>query len=212
MSQNSAFSQYATHHLILSRYFHPTYAQSPPRLSVSSDQATAPYSNQDDYRSPWWCQLTGIGGLGGGGCRGPQKQSFHLGVWRLPCKFSEWLSALIHVGGPFQSIYLYRFDFLLLLHIPVLSNQSALRLHWCSHIHPIWGVRVHSYALFLFLPICNPCHSPIPHLHLSCLDLSNGDNCPLSGSIIICNSNQKVPWWSSLWCKVDHWVSSTYGL
>ena len=41
-----------THHLPLSRSFHPTSAKSLPRLSVSSDQATALYFNQDDYRIP----------------------------------------------------------------------------------------------------------------------------------------------------------------
>ena len=70
-----------THHLPLYRAFHPTSAQFPPRLSVSFDQATAPYSNQDSDSITWWCQLIWIGGLGGGGWRGLQKPSCHLGGW-----------------------------------------------------------------------------------------------------------------------------------
>ena len=41
-----------THHLPTSRSFHPISAQSPPQLSIYSDQETVPFFNQDYDRSP----------------------------------------------------------------------------------------------------------------------------------------------------------------
>ena len=55
---------------------------------------------------------------GGGVLRG------HHIIWEFgdhPKKFRERISALIHTGGTFQSIYIYHYDIILLFHIPVLS-------------------------------------------------------------------------------------------
>ena len=67
------------HHFPLHRSSHPTSPRSSPPPSVSSDQATHPSFRQDANRIPWWCMLRGRGGLLGGGWRGLQKPSCHLG-------------------------------------------------------------------------------------------------------------------------------------
>ena len=51
----------------------------------------------------------------------------HHVIWDVGDKFCERRSALIYTGVPFQIIYLCVIDLLLIFHIPVLSNQSALR-------------------------------------------------------------------------------------
>ena len=67
----------------LPRSYHPTSARLTPAQSVSSDQATHPSFRQYADRGPWWCQLRGRGGLGGGGeWKGSQKPWFHLGGWQ----------------------------------------------------------------------------------------------------------------------------------
>ena len=53
----------------------------------------------------------------------------HNVICEVGDKFCERLRALIRAGGPFQSIYLCVFDPLLLFHLPVLSNKSALSFH-----------------------------------------------------------------------------------
>ena len=53
----------------------------------------------------------------------------HFVIWEVGNNFRERLSALIQTGGPFQSIYLFVLDILLLFHIPLLSNKSALVFH-----------------------------------------------------------------------------------
>ena len=133
-------------------------------------------------------------------------RSHHV-IWEVGKIFHERRRAQIHTGSPFQSIYLCVLDLLLLFHLPVLSNQSALRFHLCSDIDPRWGVRVHSSSFFLFIPVWNPYHSPLPRFHLICLNFLNGDNCPLLDSIVSCSSNKEVPWWSPLCSKDNHWGS-----
>ena len=127
-------------------------------------------------------------------------------------KFREQLSALIHMGIPFQSIHLYNFDLILLFHLTVLRNRSATRFHWCSDIYPRLGVRVNYSAFFLSIPLWNPYHSPFPTFHISCLDFLNGEQCPMLDIIIICNSNQEVPQRSLLFYKYNHWVSHPDGI
>ena len=122
----------------------------------------------------------------------------HCVIWEVCDKFRKRLSTLIHMGGPFQSTYLYVFDLLLLFHLPVLRNQSAPRFQWFSDIDPSLGVRVHYYSFFLSISVWYPYHSPLPRFHISYLDLFNEENFTLLDSIIICNSNKKVPWWSPL--------------
>ena len=79
-------------------------------------------------------------------------RSHHV-IWEVGNKFWEQIRALIHMSDPFQSIYLCVLDLLLLFHLPVLRNQSALSLHWCIDIDHSWWVRVHSSALFLSIPV-----------------------------------------------------------
>ena len=160
------------HHFPLTRSFPLTSAGSPPPPSVSPYQATHPSFHQDYDRSPWWDE--DLEEEGGGGVL----MSHHV-IWEVGEKFREGHNALIHAGGPFQSIYLCVFDLLLLLHIQVMSNQSALIFYWCSGIYPSWGARFNSSALFPSIPVWHPYHSPLPHFHISYLHFLNGDNCPL---------------------------------
>ena len=54
----------------------------------------------------------------------------HHVIWEVGDKFHGRLRALIHTGGPFQSVNLFVFDLLLLLfHLPVMRNKYALILH-----------------------------------------------------------------------------------
>ena len=80
------------HHFPLHRSYHPTSTRSPTPLSFSSDPETHPSFRQDADRSPWWCQLIGRGGLGGGGWRVLQNPSCHLGGWRqaISSQFQTW--------------------------------------------------------------------------------------------------------------------------
>ena len=136
----------------------------------------------------------------------------HHAIWEVGNKFCERRRTLIYTGVPFQSIYLCVLDLLLLFHLLVLSNQSALRFHWCSDIDPSWGVRVYFSALFPSTPFWRPYHSPLPRFHLSCLHLLNGDNFSLLDSIVRCSSNKEVPWWSPICSKDNHWVSRPNGI
>ena len=168
------------HHFPLHGSSHPTSTRSPLPPSVSSDQATHPYLRQDADRSPWWCQFRGRGGLEGGGWSCPQNPSYHLG--RLAISFANDIAHWFIRGGPFQSIYLCVIDLILFFHLPVLSNRSVLSFYWCSDIDPSWGLRIYSAAFFLSIPVWCPYHSPLPHFHLSCLHLLNGENFPLLDS------------------------------
>ena len=118
----------------------------------------------------------------------------HDVIWEVGEKFRERCHAQIHTCSPFQSIYLWVLDLLLLFNIPVIRNHYALSFHRCSEIDPSWGARVHSSALFLSIPVWHPYHYPLPHFHLICLNFLNGENFPLLDSIISCTSNEEVPW------------------
>ena len=108
----------------------------------------------------------------------------HNVIWEVGNKFCKRRSALVYKGVPFQSIYLCVIDILLLFHLLVLSNQSALIFNWCIFIYPSWGFRVHYAALFLSVHVWHPYHSTLPHFHLSWIHFLNGENCPLLDSII----------------------------
>ena len=55
-------------------------------------------------------------------------KSHHV-IWEVGNNFRERLSALIQTGGSFQIIYPCVLDLLLLFHLPLLRNQSALIFH-----------------------------------------------------------------------------------
>ena len=208
MSQNNAFSPYAC----------ITYHYTDPLTPLPHDCCHGPFiqirklTHLSTKMMIW--VLDGVSWEGdedleeGGGV---VLRNHHV-IWDVGDKFCERRSALIYTCGPFQIIYLCVLDLLLIFHIPVLSNQSAISFQLCSGIYPSWGVRVHSLAFFLSTPVWHPRHSPLPNFHLSCLHFLNGDNCPLLDSIIICSSNKEVPWWSPLCSKDDHWVSRPNGL
>ena len=120
----------------------------------------------------------------------------HHVIWEVGDKFHGRLRALIHTGGPFQSVNLFVFDLLLLLfHLPVMRNKYALILHLWSDIYPSWGVRFHYDSFFISIPVWHHYHYNLPRFHLSCLDLLNGENCTLFDSIISWHPNKEVPWW-----------------